>query len=134
MELQTWNLERYKPNDFVGCFRSSHQRYSVRNCILRNFAKFTGKHLYQSLFFNKVASLRLWQRCFPVNFAKFLRNLFYRTHLGDCFSCFLGILKSDQKTFQNFFYFNDSPSKMMKNAFCFILKALVVLKIFKFLF
>ena len=29
--------------------------------------------------------------------------------------------------------FNDSPSKMMKNAFYFILKALFVLKIFKYL-
>ena len=29
--------------------------------------------------------------------------------------------------------FNDSPSKMMKNAFYFMLKALFVLKIFKFL-
>ena len=29
--------------------------------------------------------------------------------------------------------FNDSPSKMMKNAFYFILKALFVLKIFRFL-
>ena len=29
--------------------------------------------------------------------------------------------------------FNDSPSKMMKNAFYFILKALLVLKIFKVL-
>ena len=26
--------------------------------VLINFAKFTGKHLYQSLFFNKVATLR----------------------------------------------------------------------------
>ena len=25
--------------------------------VLRNFAKFTGKHLWQSLFFNKVAGL-----------------------------------------------------------------------------
>ena len=32
-----------------------------------------------------------------------------------------------------FICFNDSPSKMMKNAFYFILKALFVLKIFKFL-
>ena len=31
------------------------------------------------------------------------------------------------------FCFNDSPSKLMKNAFYFILKALFVLKIFKFL-
>ena len=29
--------------------------------------------------------------------------------------------------------FNYSPSKMMENAFCFILKALFVLEIFKFL-
>ena len=35
--------------------RSSHQRCSVRKGILRNFAKFTGKHLCHSLFFNKVA-------------------------------------------------------------------------------
>ena len=40
--------------------------------------------------FNKVASLspatllkkRLWHRCFPVNFSKFLRTPFYRTTLG----------------------------------------------------
>ena len=40
------------------------------------------KHLYQSLFFDKVAGLRLatllkkrlWRSCFPVNFAKFLRT------------------------------------------------------------
>ena len=28
---------------------------------------------------------RLWHRCFPVNFAKFLRIPFYRTPLGACF-------------------------------------------------
>ena len=32
-----------------------------------------------------------------------------------------------------FIWLNDSPSKMMKNVFYFILKALFVLKIFKFL-
>ena len=31
------------------------QRCSVRKGILRNFVKFTGKHLCQDLFFNKVA-------------------------------------------------------------------------------
>ena len=49
--------------------------------VLRIFARFTGKHLYRSLFFNKVAGLRpatllkkrLWRRCFPVNFTNFLR-------------------------------------------------------------
>ena len=39
--------------------RSSHRRCSVKKGVLRNFAKFTGKHLYQSLYFNKVAGPRL---------------------------------------------------------------------------
>ena len=30
----------------------------MKNNILKNFLKFTGKHLHQSLFFNKVADLR----------------------------------------------------------------------------
>ena len=47
--------------------RSSHRRCSVRKDVLRSFAKFTGKHLCQSLFFKK----RLWHRCFPVNLPKF---------------------------------------------------------------
>ena len=38
--------------------RSSHRRCSVRKDVLRNFLKLTGKHLHQSLFFNKVAGLR----------------------------------------------------------------------------
>ena len=50
--------------------------------VLKNLAKFTGKYLCQTLFFNKVEGLRpaillkkrLWHRCFPVNFAKFLRT------------------------------------------------------------
>ena len=47
--------------------------------ILRNLAKFTGKHL----FFNKVAGLkkRLWHRCFPVNFARFLSTPFLQNTL-----------------------------------------------------
>ena len=43
---------------FIMKVRSSHQRCSVKKGVLRNFAKFTGKHLCQSLFFNKVAGLR----------------------------------------------------------------------------
>ena len=42
-------------------FSSNHGRCSVRKGALRNFAKFTGKHLWQSLFFNKVAG---WGDCF----------------------------------------------------------------------
>ena len=57
--------------------------------VLGNFTKFTGRHLCQSLFFNKVPGLRpafllkkrLWHRCFPVKFVKFLRTPFCIKHL-----------------------------------------------------
>ena len=39
--------------------RSSQQRCSMKKVVLRNFEKFTGKHLCQSLLFYKVASLDL---------------------------------------------------------------------------
>ena len=61
-------------------FRSSHPEVFCEKGVLRNFAKFTGKQLCQSLFFNNIAGLRhatllkkgLWHRYFPGNFAKFL--------------------------------------------------------------
>ena len=69
--------------------RSSRPVVFCKKGVLENFAKFTGKHLYQSLFFNKVADLRpvtflkkrLRHRCFPVNFANFLRTPIFIEHL-----------------------------------------------------
>ena len=40
-------------------YRSSCPEVFFKKGVLRNFAKFTGKHLRQSLFFNKVADLGL---------------------------------------------------------------------------
>ena len=54
----------------------------MKKGVLRNFPKFIGKHLCQSLCFNKVATLlkiRLWHRCFPVNFWKIVFNMFLKT-------------------------------------------------------
>ena len=70
-------------------FRSSHPEVFCKKRLLRNFTKFTGKHLCQSLAFIKVAGWglqlywkkRLWHSCFPVNFSKFLRTLFLTEHL-----------------------------------------------------
>ena len=67
-------------------YRSSRPELFCRKGVLRNFAKFTGKHLCQSVFFNKVAPAtllkkRLWHRSFPVNFAKFLRTPFLTEHI-----------------------------------------------------
>ena len=69
------NLQKYQASE------AATIRCSVKKGVLRNFAKFAGKHLCQSLFFNKVAGLRLWHRCFPVNFAKFLRTPFLQNTL-----------------------------------------------------
>ena len=57
-------------------YRSSHWRCSVRKGVFRNFEKFAGKHLCQSLFFNKVAGLGP-KRC---NFIK-------KETLAQVFSC-----------------------------------------------
>ena len=58
--------------DTIDKHRSSHQRCFIIKGVLRNFVKLRDSEIK-----------RLW--CFPVNFTKFLRNLFYRTPLGDCF-------------------------------------------------
>ena len=55
-------------------------RENVADTTYKNFVKSRGKHLYQSLFFNKVGTLlkkKLWHWCFYVNFAKFLRIAFF---------------------------------------------------------
>ena len=70
-------------------YRYSRQGVFCKKGVLRNFTNFTEKHLCQSLFFNKVAGLRsatllkkrLWHRCFPANFAKFLRTPFLTEQL-----------------------------------------------------
>ena len=51
--------------------KRSHRRCSVRKGVLRPAT---------------LLKKCLWHRCFPVNFAKFLRAPFYKTSLGDCFS------------------------------------------------
>ena len=74
-------------------FRSSTRRCSIGKDVLKNFAKFTRKHLCRSLFFNKVAGLRpatlLKRDSGTVVFLWILRNfqehLLYRTLLDDCF-------------------------------------------------
>ena len=67
--------------------RSSRLEVFWKKGVLRNFAKFTGKHLCQSLFFNNVAGLKACNfiekenlaQVFSMNFAKFLNTFFYRT-------------------------------------------------------
>ena len=62
-------------NSGVCDYRSSCWQTFFKIGVLKNFAKFTGKHKHmcRSLFFNSVAALKLLARCFPVNFVKFYR-------------------------------------------------------------
>ena len=62
-----------KLKEKMPCYRSCRPQVFCIKGVLRNFIKFTGKHLCQSLFFNKVAGLTLfkkslWHWCFPGNF------------------------------------------------------------------
>ena len=84
---------RLEINPLVNCFakilgypEAATGGVLYKKGVLKNFANFTGKHLCQSLFFNKVRpgtllKRGLWHRCFPVNFAKFLRTPFFIEHL-----------------------------------------------------
>ena len=72
---------------YCGNNRSSRPEVFWKKGVLRNFAKFTGKHLYQSLFVNKVAGLTCnfikkesLAQVFSCEFCKIFKNtFFYRT-------------------------------------------------------
>ena len=55
--------------------RSSHHRCSIKKCVLRNFTKFTGKQLYQSLFFKTL------EKVFSSEFCEIFKNTFFTEHL-----------------------------------------------------
>ena len=76
--------------------RSSHRRYSVTKGVLRNFAKFRGKHLCQILSFHKVAE--------AFNFIK-------KENLAKVFSCeFCEISKN------TFCYRTPQPATLLKKT------------------
>ena len=90
------------------------RRCSVkRKDVRQNFAKFTEKHIFQSLFFNKVAG---WK---PETF----RSSHWRCSVKQ------GALKGALFGLRQYLV-NESPLKILKNPFYFTLKALFVLKIY----
>ena len=90
--------------------RSSHQSCSITKAVLRNFTKFTGKHLCRSLFFN---------RCMPqaCNFIK-------KEALTQVFSCgFCEIFKNTFLTEQiraTTFVANPSFDQVILEMSCFV--------------
>ena len=80
-----WRVENRHLQFHLSPFRSSLPVVFCKKGVFKNFTKFTGKHLCLSLFFNKntiktLLKNRLWHRCFPVSFAKFLRTPFLIEH------------------------------------------------------
>ena len=69
--------------------RSSRLEVFCKKAVLKNFAKFTGKHVCQSLFFNKVAA----QAC----------NFIIKEILALVFSC------ESCKIFKNIYFHKTSP-------------------------
>ena len=69
------------------CDRSSHRRYSLKKGVLKNFVKFTGKHLCQNpaaatLFSNFIKKETLAQ-VFCCEFCKISKNTFFSEHRGE---------------------------------------------------
>ena len=114
---------------------SSRQDVSCKKGALRNFTKFTAKDL--CLRPATLLKKRLWHRCFPVNFVKFLRTPVFIEHLSWLFfSCLVKkVLKVGLSLSKKICVtcFIESPLKVIKKAFYFILNAPFFLKIFKFL-
>ena len=92
MKTETYYLKSF--SELEKTFERKHKQKQLSRCackkrILKHFTKFTGKHLCHRIFFNKVAGFspatllkkRPWHRCFPVNFAKFLKTHFCIEHL-----------------------------------------------------
>ena len=57
-ESETSTEDNSVPNTTQCFIRSSRSEVFCKKDVLENFTKFTGKHLCQSLFLNKVAGVR----------------------------------------------------------------------------
>ena len=70
--------------------RSSHRKCSIRKGVLRNWAKFTGKHLRQGLFFNKTCNFigkESLLQVFSCEFCQISKNIFFTGHLPLLLQC-----------------------------------------------
>ena len=82
--------ENFFARHFVCLYRSSHQRLSIKTVFLKISQNLQENTCASASFFNNVAGLRsatllkkrLWHRCFPVNFAKFLGTPFLQKASG----------------------------------------------------
>ena len=117
-----------------------------KKCVLRNFAKFRGKHLCQSLFLNKGAGLRheALIQVFSSEFCEISKNTFYyRAPLAAasgmrpcCFHRKIEISIRVELSYSKNTVLFASMKTLSQNdekCFFFILKFLFILKILQFL-
>ena len=103
-----------------------HWRCSVGKGVVRNFTKFTGKHLCQSLYFNKVAGLRpeacnfikieTLAQVFSCEFCEISNNTFFTEHVWATASVLYRLstlLDPDHKTATVFLIFHYSLKKLI---------------------
>ena len=85
-QTSTWWEERNPILLFTWTLTILKQEASTGGVLWKKvfLRKSTGKHLRRSLFFNSVARKKRLRR-FHVNFAKFLKILFYRAPPDNCF-------------------------------------------------
>ena len=81
LKVLVWENVARLPLYLFTYLRSSRQSCSVNKDVLKNFAKFTGKHLCQSITFDKVAGLQLYLKktlaqLFSCEFCEILKNTF----------------------------------------------------------
>ena len=96
--MRSVNLEKQKQPPEV----------SYKEGVLKNFEKFTGKYLCQSLFFNKVPGRGLqlcWKKILAqlifYEFLEIFKTIFYRIPLSNCFwKKHSNILRSKKAYFQ----------------------------------
>ena len=93
MEITKKERNHFDLEDFEGVLRFNKYQRTIQKqppevlCekgLLRNFVEFIEKHMYRVPFLIKLQALkkRPWYRCFPVNFAKFLRTSFLHNTSG----------------------------------------------------
>ena len=77
-----WEIKFTIQADYIGCLKTSKAGTGgvLKKMVLKNFAKFTGKHLCESLRLQPATLFkkRHWHTYFPMNFAK---NTIFIEHL-----------------------------------------------------
>ena len=107
---------------YISIYGSSHRRCSVEKGVYKNFANFTGKNLFWSLFLIKFQGQacnfikkRLQHRCFPAKFAKFLRTPILENICERLLLNLSGMLRSSMKQFQRNIQMEKPIFKMAKS-------------------